>query len=76
MFKKAIYLEPDAPLFHFYLALLYKKIGQIKHSQRFFRNVNRILKEWPPEKIVPYSDGTSSKHLFDLTQRLLSELEF
>ncbi len=76
MFKKAIYLEPDTPLFHFYLALLYKKIGQIKHSQRFFRNVNRILKEWPPEKIVPYSDGTTSKHLFDLTQRLLSELEF
>ena len=74
MLKKAIYLDREAPLLHFNLALLYKKAGQPTNAQRVCRNTIRILEKWPPASIVPDSGGATAKHLLDAARRILGEL--
>ena len=73
--KKAIYLERESPLFHFHLAVLYKKAGQANMARRACRNAIRILEKWPPVSIVPDTGGATAKHLLDAARRILSELE-
>jgi chemotaxis protein methyltransferase CheR len=73
--KKAIYLEPDVPLFHFNLAVIYKKADQIKMARRSCRNVIRILEKWPPAGIVPDTGGATAKHLLEAARRIQNELE-
>ncbi|MBN1993617.1 MAG: hypothetical protein JW953_13030 [Anaerolineae bacterium] len=75
MFKKAIYLDREAPLLHFHLALLYKKAGQARKAKRACLNTISVLKRWPPASIVPDSGGATTKHLLDAAQRVLGELE-
>jgi chemotaxis protein methyltransferase CheR len=73
--KKAIYLEPDVPLFHFNLAVMYKKADQLKMARRSCQNVIRILEKWPPAGIVPDTGGATAKHLLEAARRIQSELE-
>lgn len=70
MFKKAIYLDRRAPLFHFHLAVLYRRQGQLEAAQRTYQNGVRILKKWPPDQVVPYSDGTTARYLLAAMQRV------
>ena len=75
MFKKAIYLDREAPLLHFNLAMLYKKAGQIKKAQRACRNTIRVLEKWPAASIVPDSGGATAKNLLEAARRILGGLE-
>ncbi len=75
MFKKAIYLDRDAPLLHFHLAMLYKKEDQINNAKKACQNTVRVLAKWPPASIVPDSGGATAKHLLDAARRILNELE-
>jgi len=74
-FKKAVYLERDNPLFHFNLAVLYKKTRQTHLARRTCQNAIKILEKWPPGSIVPDTDGATAKHLLDAANRILHELE-
>lgn len=73
MFKKAVYLDRQAPLFHLHLGLLYHHQGQSQLARRAYTTLVRILEKWPPEQIVPYSGGATAKYLLDTTRRILSE---
>jgi chemotaxis protein methyltransferase CheR len=75
MFKKAIYLDREAPLLHFHLAMLYRKIGQVKNAKKACQNAVRVLEKWPMASIVPDSGGATAKHLLEATQRILGNLE-
>jgi chemotaxis protein methyltransferase CheR len=75
MFKKAIYLDREAPLLHFNLAMLHKKAGQTKKAQRACRNTIRVLEKWPAASIVPDSGGATAKNLLEAARRILGELE-
>jgi chemotaxis protein methyltransferase CheR len=74
MLKKAIYLDREAPLLHFNLALLYKKSGQVQKSRRACQNTIRVLEKWPPASIVPDSGGATAKHLLEAARRIMGEL--
>jgi chemotaxis protein methyltransferase CheR len=73
--KKAIYLDRNMPLYHFNLAMLHKKRGQINLARRSLRNTIRILEEWPAACIVPDTGGATAKHLLDAVRRVLKGLE-
>jgi chemotaxis protein methyltransferase CheR len=73
--KKVIYLDREAPLPHFNLALLYKKRGEVSAAVRTLNNVVKILSHWPPEKIVPDSDGANAASLLNLSRQTLKEFE-
>lgn len=73
--KKVIYLDREGPLPHFSLAMLYKKRGEISSAQRTFSNIIKILGQWPPEKIIPDSGGTSATRLLNISQQALKELK-
>ncbi len=75
MFKKAIYLDRDAPLLHFHLAMLYKKTDQIDNARKACQNSIRVLEKWPPAGIVPDSGGATAKHLLEAARRILNELD-
>lgn len=70
--KKVIYLDRDRPLTHFSLAMLYQKKNQIDESRRVLKNIEKILRTWPPDKIIPDSGGTSAKRLLDSVRQLLN----
>jgi chemotaxis protein methyltransferase CheR len=74
MLKKAIYLEREAPLYFFNLALLYKKINDPANARRAFLNAAKILAKWPPDKMVTDSGGMAAKELSDLTGQMLQQL--
>lgn len=67
--KKAVYIDRNAPLFHFNLALLYRRQGQSDQAQRAYQNVVKILEKWPPETVVPDSGGMTARHLLETIQR-------
>ena len=75
MLKKAVYLDRQAPLPHFNLAMLYKKLGQSKKAERAFQNALSTLEKYPPDTIIPDSGGATAKHLTEIVQRILSELK-
>ena len=74
MLKKAIYLDRQAPLPHFNLAMLHKKLGQLKNAQRAFQNAINTLQKWPSAAVVPDTGGATAKHLLDISRRMLDEL--
>lgn len=73
--KKAIYLDQKQPLSHFNLAMLYLKEGQKAQAQRALHNSRKILAQWPPERIIPYSGGSSAQRLLSVVQNILAEFE-
>jgi chemotaxis protein methyltransferase CheR len=72
--KKVIYLDREGPLPHFNLAMLYKKRGEVSSARRTFNNIIKILDQWPSEKIIPDSGGTSAARLLTISQQALKEL--
>jgi chemotaxis protein methyltransferase CheR len=73
--KKVIYLDREAPLPHFNLAMLYKKGGANNAAVRTLNNVVKILSHWPPEKIIPDSDGATAGSLLHLSRQTLKDFE-
>jgi chemotaxis protein methyltransferase CheR len=74
MFKKAIYLDREAPLLHFHLAMLYKKTNQMKNARKACQNTIKVLEKWPVASIVPDSGGATAKHLLEAARRISGEL--
>ncbi|HMQ54579.1 MAG TPA: CheR family methyltransferase [Anaerolineae bacterium] len=74
MLKKAIYLDREQPVAHFSLGMLYKKLGQTGNARRSLRNTVRVLEKWPPDRLIPNSDGATAKYLLDAALRVLNRL--
>ena len=73
--NKVIYLDRMRPLPHFNLAMLHRKVRHRNQAQRALKNLIRILQEWPPERLVPDSGGTTAQSLLATARRILAELE-
>lgn len=71
MLKKAIYIDRNAPLFHFNLGMLYRRQGQSEMARRAYHNVVRILEKWPPDTAIPDAGGTTAGHLLDTIRRMI-----
>ncbi len=71
--KKVIYLDRQRPLSHFSLAMLYKKIGREDQYLRGLKNIEKILVQWPEEKIIPDSGGTSARRLLETVRQMIEE---
>ena len=71
MLKKVIYLDWEAPLPHFHLAMLYQEIGRPDEAQQSWQKVVALLNKWPPEKVVPDSGGETAQNLLRTAQRLM-----
>jgi chemotaxis protein methyltransferase CheR len=69
--RKVIYISADEPRAHLYLAMLHRRLGRSEPARRALTNVIRILSRWPPEKIVPDSNGRRANELLDTCRRLL-----
>jgi hypothetical protein len=54
--------------------MLYKRRGEVNSARRTLNNIIKILAEWPPEKIIPDSGGTSAARLLSISQQALKEL--
>ena len=50
--ERAIYLEPEAPLPHYYLADAYRQLGQADRASRAYRHVLRLVERLPPGTLV------------------------
>lgn len=64
--KRALYLDQDLVLAHFTLANLEQRRGKIKESRRHFDNTLTILDRYPPDKVIPESDGMSARRLKEI----------
>jgi chemotaxis protein methyltransferase CheR len=71
MLKKVIYLDWEAPLPHFQLAMLYQEIGRPDEARQSWQKVVALLNKWPPAKIVPDSGGETAQNLLRTAQRLM-----
>jgi chemotaxis protein methyltransferase CheR len=71
MLKKVIYLDWEAPLPHFHLAMLYQEIGRPDEARQSWQKVVALLNKWPPEKVVPDSGGETAQNLLRTAQRLM-----
>ena len=52
-FKKAIYLNPDFALAHFYLGNIYWHLGEVNKALRSYKNVLKAVSKGPHYGILP-----------------------
>lgn len=74
--KNALYLSPDLILADFYLAIIYKNIGNNNLSIKYFRKVINNLKNKDENHLIEYSEGMNAKELLEVSKRLSSELVY
>ncbi len=72
-FEKALYLKPDFVMAHFNLANIFSIARKVKESQRFYKNVLKLLNEMTEEQEIPEGDGIIAAQFKDMVQQILSE---
>jgi chemotaxis protein methyltransferase CheR len=70
--QQALYLQPDFVLAHFALGNLARSNGEDEQARRHFRNTVTLLKCFPPEDILPESDGLTAGRLQEIVQSLIT----
>ncbi|WP_052659265.1 CheR family methyltransferase [Pseudomonas sp. LFM046] len=68
--QKALYLEPDFILAHFYQARLLRLRGQLAASDKALRNCMQLLGRRAPDDLVSEGDGLSCAQLLRLCEQL------
>jgi chemotaxis protein methyltransferase CheR len=58
--KRAIYLDPDFILSYFSLGNIYKRLGNINKSIKYYRNILLILDKYKQDEILPESEGLTA----------------
>jgi chemotaxis protein methyltransferase CheR len=61
--RRAIFLDPDFALAHFMLGLLASRRGKAEEERRHLDNALRTLRDWPAEKVLPWSEGITVARL-------------
>jgi chemotaxis protein methyltransferase CheR len=72
---KAIYLDRDFDLAHYYLGLTQQKLGNVTGAVKSFRNVLRLLENRDRSERLPDADGMTIADLDELTRMYLETLE-
>jgi chemotaxis protein methyltransferase CheR len=68
--RQALYLAPEFVLAHFALGNLAREQGHTTLARKHFANVQSLLSAYPPDEIVPESDGMSASRLLDIARLL------
>jgi chemotaxis protein methyltransferase CheR len=72
--RRAIYLDRDFVLAHYYLGLALQRRGDSRAAERSFRNVLALLEERNTEETLADADGLTVGSLRQLTDKHLQEL--
>ena len=71
--QEAVYLDPDSPLHHFLLANLAQRQGRKREAGKCFSRTLRLLEQFPPDKVVPESDGMTAGRLREIIQAFVQK---
>lgn len=70
--NRALYLESDFVLAHFFLGNLTMKSGENDTSQKHFKNALNVLSKLDPAEILPESDGMTAGRLTEIISVIIS----
>ena len=71
--QRAVYLQPDFALAHFALGNLARAEARTAQANRHFANALHLLRSWPPDALLPESDGMSAGRLVEIITTLLAQ---
>ncbi len=70
--KRVLYLRPEHLLAHFVLANIHHQTGHFAEARRHFKRALELLAVFPPEAVVPESEGITAGHLRAAIESTLS----
>ncbi len=71
--NRALYLDQNFALAHFALGNLSRRRGMKKEGERHFENALAILRTYPPDTIVPESEGITAERMIEIISTALPE---
>jgi chemotaxis protein methyltransferase CheR len=71
--NRAVYLQPDFALAHFALGNLARAEARTAQANKHFANAVQLLRSWPPDALLPESDGMSAGRLVEIITTLLAQ---
>jgi chemotaxis protein methyltransferase CheR len=71
--QRAVYLNPDFVLAHFALGNLARAEARAAQADKHFANALHLLHRWPPDALLPESDGMSAARLVEVITTLLAQ---
>lgn len=66
--RKALYLDSDFVIAHFALGCLLEQMKRSKDAERSFRNALKLLEPYPPDAILPGTEGVLAGNLKEIIQ--------
>ena len=73
--QRAVYLQPDFALAHFVLGNVARADGRTAETGRHFANALYALRDWPPDALLPESDGLTAARLVEIITTLLAQTD-
>lgn len=73
--RRAIYLDREFVLAHYYLGLLLKRRSELPGAQRCFRNALRLLEPIDERAVFPMLEGIDASALTELTRMHIEEVK-
>lgn len=61
--RRVLYLDPEFVLAHFALGNLARTEGNLQEAEKHWKNALALVRRFPPDEIVPQSDGLSAGRL-------------
>lgn len=68
--RRAVYLEPEAPLPHFFLGIVHHRAGNHEEAARAFRNARDLAGKFPPEARIPHGEGLVAGRFLQILEDL------
>lgn len=72
--KQTLYLDAECVLAHFGLAVLARRRGKLRESQKHRENALALLQHRPPQEILPDSEGMTAGRLWEMLRVSLGEV--
>jgi chemotaxis protein methyltransferase CheR len=71
--QRAVYLQPDFALAHFVLGNFARADARRSEAHRHFANALHVLRDCPPDALLPESDGLTAGRLVEIITTLLAQ---
>jgi chemotaxis protein methyltransferase CheR len=71
--QRAVYLQPDFALAHFVLGNLARADARPAEAHKHFANALHVLRDCPPDALLPESDGLTAGRLVEIITTLLAQ---
>jgi chemotaxis protein methyltransferase CheR len=71
--QRAVYLQPDFALAHFVLGNFARADARRAEAHRHFANALHVLRDRPPDALLPESDGLTAGRLAEIIATLLAQ---